>query len=51
MTCEQSEGTCSASFPLLESADYTVSISAMNIVGGSDTIIYPNEICMLSCTP
>ena len=51
MTCDQSEGTCSASFPLFESADYTVSISAMNIVGGSDTTIYPNGICMLSCTP
>ena len=51
MTCDQSEGTCSASFPLLEAADYTVSISARNIVGGSDTTIYPNGICMLSCTP
>ena len=51
MTCDQSEGTCSALFPLLEAADYTVSISAMNIVGGSDTTIYPNGICMLSCTP
>ena len=50
MTCDQSEGTCSALFPLLESADYTVSISARNIVGGSDTTIYPNGICMLSCT-
>ena len=51
MACDQSEGTCSASFPLLEAADYTVSISARNIVGGSDTTIYPNGICMLSCTP
>ena len=45
MTCDQSEGTCSASFPLLEAADYTVSISAMDVVGKSNTTIYPNEIC------
>ena len=45
MTCDQSEGTCSALFPLLESSKYTVSISARNTVGGSDTTIYPNEIC------
>ena len=51
VTCDQSEGTCSASSPLLEAADYTVSISAMNIVGGSDSTIYPNEIRTLSCTP
>ena len=51
ITCDQSLTTCSASFPLLKAADYTVSISARNIVGGSDTAIYPNGICMLSCTP
>ena len=48
VTCDQSEGTCSVLFPLLEAADYTVSISAMNIVGGSDITIYPNEICTLN---
>ena len=48
VTCDQSEGTCSALFPLLEAADYTLSISAMNIVGESNIAAYPNEICKLN---
>ena len=48
VTCDQSEITCSVLFPLLGAADYTVSISAMNIVGESNIAAYPNEICKLN---